>query len=876
MAPSISLCMIVRNVEKSIKDCLQSIVPHVDEIIITDTGSTDNTRQIIAQVAPNAIIVEFTPETNPEAFAPDTQEHWGPLGIPGPFSGKMMLCDFGAARQSGWCKATKDYVMWIDSDDVVENAQNIKDILLDLQASNIHMALLNYDYASDANGKVNCKLTRERIALRTSGTGWNQPIHETLGPYGAARLYPTVNIKHRRYELGLQPEVAHRNLKVLTKWWNANKDNGKPDPRTLFYLATEQRWLWPDRAIQNFTYYTKISGWDEERALALSHCGKIYEDRHQYDKAIQQYALAIVDTPWNCAPYFCAARIAYFKRDWAQCIQMTQRGFEARDRKEGRRNTLMFDPADHYYRPHVYYVVALIEMGDLQTALKSCQEGLKWNPQDPHLKGNKELIERVLGGQNPVQARAQTLAENGMVEASSPVSNQIKFRHDDPLDAPIANIPDDFLIAFALQLWKRSHHQGLYARALQFIDSLPESVAYDTKVRQAREMTISKLQVIGVGQQRVSHKIVIWCGPGWEEWSPNSIATTGIGGSETAAVCMARELTTLGHKVTVLSHCGSLAGNYDGVQYVHFQQGIDRPHDFACDVFVVSRQPFALQIKIPRKLTYVWVHDIHVGEPSEDIKQILQNVDKFFVLTQWHRGFFLQTYPFLDPKKVVLTANGIDTKLYLDEPVKEGNRLIYASSPDRGLQRLLEIFPSIRQQVPDAELHVFYGFHNWKMMAKAANNQEQLNHIAMFEGLLEAQKDAGVTYHGRIPEPQLAKEFAKSKVWAYPTWFTETFCITAVMAQASGCIPVTTEIGALPETVSHGFILKPPCTSNDYAERFVKRVVSILRNEKLDGDERAPGEYASAGRQYALSHHDWKNVAQQWSDDFSKSLVGKE
>lgn len=46
---SISLCMIVRNEEEVIGRCLESVKDIVDEINIVDTGSTDNTKQVVAQ-----------------------------------------------------------------------------------------------------------------------------------------------------------------------------------------------------------------------------------------------------------------------------------------------------------------------------------------------------------------------------------------------------------------------------------------------------------------------------------------------------------------------------------------------------------------------------------------------------------------------------------------------------------------------------------------------------------------------------------------------------------------------------------------------------------------------------------------------------------
>ncbi len=47
--PFLSLCMIVKNEGKNLERCLKSAKPYVDEIVIVDTGSQDNTLEIAAQ-----------------------------------------------------------------------------------------------------------------------------------------------------------------------------------------------------------------------------------------------------------------------------------------------------------------------------------------------------------------------------------------------------------------------------------------------------------------------------------------------------------------------------------------------------------------------------------------------------------------------------------------------------------------------------------------------------------------------------------------------------------------------------------------------------------------------------------------------------------
>jgi predicted O-linked N-acetylglucosamine transferase (SPINDLY family)/glycosyltransferase involved in cell wall biosynthesis len=370
---------------------------------------------------------------------------------------------------------------------------------------------------------------------------------------------------------------------------------------------------------------------------------------------------------------------------------------------------------------------------------------------------------------------------------------------------------------------------------------------------------------IGGGERKLD--VLVWTGPAWERWGPESLRTGGIGGSETAAILLGRELARRGHRVTALGEHQGLEGSHDGVRYVHYQRGVERPRDFPADVLVCSRQPSMLDIPFPRRASFVWAHDTSVGPSDRRLAEQLSRVDRIFCLSEWHKRLFLAQYPFLDPGAVLVTRNGLDLSRFQRDPVKLGNRLVYSSSPDRGLERLLELMPSIRYHVPDVELHVYYGFVTWKKIAEARGDREDLERIRRIEALLETHEARGlVTYHGRVDQTELADAFLAAKVWAYPTWFTETYCISAAEAQAAGCVPVTTALAALPETVSHGLLLEPPCTTPDYARAFVGNVVRLLRDET----ERL--RLATAGREHALENHGWDRVAESWEGHFHDVL----
>ncbi|HEV2473005.1 MAG TPA: glycosyltransferase, partial [Chthonomonadales bacterium] len=86
--PKISLCMIARNEKRVIAECLKSIMPYVDEAIVVDTGSTDDTMEIARSLG--ARVYEF---------------EW--------------CDDFSAARNESLKYATGDWIFWMDADDTI-------------------------------------------------------------------------------------------------------------------------------------------------------------------------------------------------------------------------------------------------------------------------------------------------------------------------------------------------------------------------------------------------------------------------------------------------------------------------------------------------------------------------------------------------------------------------------------------------------------------------------------------------------------------------------------------------------------------------------------------------------------------------------------
>ncbi len=376
----------------------------------------------------------------------------------------------------------------------------------------------------------------------------------------------------------------------------------------------------------------------------------------------------------------------------------------------------------------------------------------------------------------------------------------------------------------------------------------------------------TKPDVVGQGNVIVeAHKnvretklnVVFYIGPGIEPWTPESIKRTGMGGSETAACEMAKQLAALGHEVRVYGDCRESEGIYDYVSYLHH----DKFRNLECDVLLVSRQAQALadELNVSAKIKLLWVHDVFALNGSNEL---LLKADRILALSQWHKESLLNHHN-LHSDHVVVTRNGINLERF-EGPVKRNPfKVVNSSSPDRSLPVLLECWSEIKKLVPQAELHLFYGFGNWSYGAQF--NPGQVTLIEQLKAKIEELAPLGVVNHGRVNQNELAEHMLSSGVWAFPTWFTETSCIGAMEAQAAGLRIVTSDLAALKETVgSRGVLLEGVWTSAEYKAAFIKETVKALK--KNGSADRV------ALAQHARDNFSWSGLALDW-DKMFKDLI---
>ncbi|MFQ5753986.1 MAG: glycosyltransferase family 4 protein [bacterium] len=209
---------------------------------------------------------------------------------------------------------------------------------------------------------------------------------------------------------------------------------------------------------------------------------------------------------------------------------------------------------------------------------------------------------------------------------------------------------------------------------------------------------------------------------------------------------------------------------------------------------------------------------------------------------------------------MIVTRNGVCPHLFpatFSEP--QDHRLVYTSTPFRGLELLFKLFPEIYRTIPEAELHVFSSMQVYQ--------ESQEEDQKTYSYIYKLAEQPGVVMHGSVGQKQLAEELTKCRLLVYPNIFPETSCIAVMEALAAGCAVVSSKLAALPETVGPGGVLIAgmPGTQT-YNNAFVENCIRMLK------DHAYWRKTAQAGREWILSHFTWDKIALQWSKQIMKLI----
>jgi len=171
-------------------------------------------------------------------------------------------------------------------------------------------------------------------------------------------------------------------------------------------------------------------------------------------------------------------------------------------------------------------------------------------------------------------------------------------------------------------------------------------------------------------------------------------------------------------------------------------------------------------------------------------------------------------------------------------PTRNPRKIIFASSPDRGLLPLLKIFRKARQWVHDLELVIAYGFDNMEKII--ASNPPTNQWKLIYDEAMREMKQPGVTHLGRIGQKRLYQEKLSCGMSAHPTLFTETGFISGIEEMALGAIPIISPTWAAGDYCLHGIWIfgdpEDPLTQARYVGEIYKLASNVGLQEQIRAD----------------------------------------
>lgn len=255
------------------------------------------------------------------------------------------------------------------------------------------------------------------------------------------------------------------------------------------------------------------------------------------------------------------------------------------------------------------------------------------------------------------------------------------------------------------------------------------------------------------------------------------------------------------------------------------------------------------------KIRVYWLHDLPEDPETNHLKEQASR-DRFHKIVycgnwQYSRYQLVCGLPY-DSQSIV-----IDTPI---EPLPQVTktfdkiRLVYTSTPQRGLNILVPVFEELAKKYPNIHLDVFSSFkiYGWDEADK------------QFEPLYNRIRNhPQMTYHGFAPNEEVKAHLLNAHIHAYPSTWLECNSRSVIEAMSAGLMCVHPNYGGLVDTSGGlNFMYQGDQDINKHANIFYQALDHAIQNVSSEGVQ----DYLKLTKVYADSRYSWNKVVSQWED----------
>lgn len=187
--------------------------------------------------------------------------------------------------------------------------------------------------------------------------------------------------------------------------------------------------------------------------------------------------------------------------------------------------------------------------------------------------------------------------------------------------------------------------------------------------------------------------------------------------------------------------------------------------------------------------------------------------------------------------------------------------IVHHCNPQRGLPVLINVFEKLAKEYNNIELKVhsswkIYGLSDWHEDYKQSDLYQRLENHPKINNI------------GYLPNDELKKSLASSHIFAYPSIWKETFCLSLLEAMSAECLCVHSSLGSLPETASNWTMMYQ--FDEDFKRHeniFYQNLKSAIEIANLNQTR----EHLKKQKEYVDYHFNWNKRTEEWIE-FLKSL----
>lgn len=251
----------------------------------------------------------------------------------------------------------------------------------------------------------------------------------------------------------------------------------------------------------------------------------------------------------------------------------------------------------------------------------------------------------------------------------------------------------------------------------------------------------------------------------------------------------------------------------------------------------------------------LWLHDLpqdpessHLTDPKSRAR-----FDKIVCVSNWQ----LQLYNLLSsvPYSECTVIKNAIYPIEVDKKEYDGTvRLIYHTTPHRGLEILVPVFEELCKKYDNLHLDVYSSFkiYGWP------------DRDEMYKQVIDRCKDnPKITYHGSVSNEEIRQALTKSHIFAYPSIWPETSCLAMIEAMSAKNLCVYPNFAVLPETgAGFGYMYPFKEDKHAHAMQFAHTLSAVI-DVVINQYEESQG-YLEFQKMYFDYFYDWNRRKTEW------------